>query len=330
MKKKILFRADGNSKTGLGHLYRLFALVAMYKDSFDFIFVTKATSTLKIIPKNYSIELIPDEISIKEEPKWLSKRFEPNEYIIIADGYQFVSSYQKSLKSLNYFLMYIDDLTTEYMYADIVVNHSPSVVASDFKSENYTQFALGTDYAILRPLFLDAASKTRKIDKIDTAFICFGGSDPENFTLKTINELLKISNLKLINIVLGGAYQYTSTLPKHPKIIYYKNLDAKKLSVLMQSSELAFVSSSTILYEAIATNLIIFTGYFINNQKMFYNKLHKKNIFIGLENLNKFDFNKLNRYFDKINTSMILKQIKNQARVIDGKSKSRLVQLIKN
>ena len=198
MKKKILFRADGNSQTGLGHLYRLFALVEMYKDSFDFIFVTKATSTLEVIPKNYSLELIPDEISIDDEPKWLSNVFSPSEYIIIADGYQFVSSYQKSLKSLDYFLMYIDDLTTEYMYADIVVNHSPSVVSSDFKSENYTQFALGMNYAILRPLFLDAASKTRKIDKIDTAFICFGGSDQLNLSLLATQALLENITFKKI------------------------------------------------------------------------------------------------------------------------------------
>ena len=36
MTKKIIFRADGNATTGLGHLYRLFALVEMYKNDYDF------------------------------------------------------------------------------------------------------------------------------------------------------------------------------------------------------------------------------------------------------------------------------------------------------
>ena len=31
IRKKILFRADGNNNIGLGHLYRLFALAEIYK-----------------------------------------------------------------------------------------------------------------------------------------------------------------------------------------------------------------------------------------------------------------------------------------------------------
>lgn len=32
---KIIFRADGNSNIGLGHLFRLFALVEIYKDVYE-------------------------------------------------------------------------------------------------------------------------------------------------------------------------------------------------------------------------------------------------------------------------------------------------------
>ena len=47
--KKIICRADGNANTGLGHLYRLFALYEIYKDYYEVIFVTKSSSTLKVI-----------------------------------------------------------------------------------------------------------------------------------------------------------------------------------------------------------------------------------------------------------------------------------------
>ncbi len=90
MTKKIIFRADGNSETGLGHLYRLFSLVETVKDTLEFVFLTKEESTTSIIPNYYNLKTIPKNIKIEEEPKWLSECFSPKEYIIIADGYQFV------------------------------------------------------------------------------------------------------------------------------------------------------------------------------------------------------------------------------------------------
>jgi UDP-2,4-diacetamido-2,4,6-trideoxy-beta-L-altropyranose hydrolase len=329
VKKKILFRADGNSQTGLGHLYRLFALVEMYKDTYDFIFVTKDSSTLKVIPQSYSIELIPNEINIKEEPKWLSNRFKPNEYIIIADGYQFVSSYQKSLKILNYFLMYIDDLTTEHMYADVVVNHSPNAKKTDYKSENYTQFALGTDYAILRPLFLDAAQKKKERTSLNSIFICYGGADEKNFTLQTSNVLSKIDKIDEINIVLGGAYTHSKTLLEHKKVTIYQNLNEKELISLMNRSDIAYVSSSTILYETITTNIVTFSGFFVQNQEFFYHELVKKEVFFGLDNLNNFDFTALVKKYYQITKKVIKNQLENQNQLIDGSSKRRFINLIK-
>ena len=52
MKKKILFRADGNSEIGLGHLYRLFSLVEMLKDNFKFIFLFVDSLFGKVSPEN--------------------------------------------------------------------------------------------------------------------------------------------------------------------------------------------------------------------------------------------------------------------------------------
>lgn len=93
--KKIVFRADGNKNTGLGHLYRIFALIEMVKEEFDFVFVSKQNSTLKIIPDNYKLKTFPEFFSGEEEIEWLSKNFPSADYKIVADGYQFDANYQK-------------------------------------------------------------------------------------------------------------------------------------------------------------------------------------------------------------------------------------------
>ena len=75
MIKKLLFRADGNSKTGLGHLYRLFALVEMFKENYEFVFITKENSILEVIPQEYPLLKIPQKLHTVDEPKWLKNKF---------------------------------------------------------------------------------------------------------------------------------------------------------------------------------------------------------------------------------------------------------------
>ena len=227
MVKKILCRADGNLSIGLGHLYRMFAIIEFCKENYEIIFLTKESTTTSIFPKTYKIESIPSKISIADEPKWISKNYPPSKYIIILDGYQFKSNYQKLLKQFDYKLIYIDDLKTEHMYADVIVNHSVQAEFSDYSSEKYTQFALGTSFAMLRSSFINAAKEIRKIDEIENVFICFGGADPYNLSLKAAKALIKIASIKKVHIVLGGAYIHKEIFlleKESEKIKLYKKL----------------------------------------------------------------------------------------------------------
>ncbi len=335
MKKKILFRADGNSKTGLGHLYRMFALVEMYKDKYDYIFITKENSTVQIIPKSYIVHLIPNDISIKDEPHWLSKEFNASKYIIIADGYQFVSSYQKQIKEIGYTLMYIDDLATEFMYADIIVNHTPGVLEDKYKTASNTKFALGTNYAILRPSFLKSAKKKLKTrDKIDTAFVCFGGADSLNLSEKTIIALLKIQEIKKIHVVFGAAFNKKKLdLLKHKysnKTVFYNNLSEKKLLKLMKQCNFAIAPSSTILFELFCVKMPIYSGYFVENQKqgfIYYKNLNAVGGFGDFRKIN--DENYHNSIQNFIALSTLDLSIEAQKKLIDGKSTSRFRKLLK-
>lgn len=331
MTKKILFRADGTAESGLGHLYRLFALVEIYKEQFDFVFLTKKSSVLSIIPRNYTLKIIPEEIDISEEPFWINKKFSHNEYIIISDGYQFTSTYQKTIKELGYFLIYIDDLAKEHMYADIVVNHSPNVNKKTFTSEPYTFFGLGADYAILRPSFLASAKQEKKPSNIDTAFVCYGGSDYFDFTFKTVQAILNIEKIKKINVVVGGAYSHKQIYEianKIKKIEVHKNLNEKTLNNLMHKSNISFVSASTILYEVITVKMLTYTGFFVQNQIDFYNGIKTKEVFFGMEDLRNFNFDTLPNKIEALTKKEIGNQINNQKSIIDGEQKKRFLALL--
>jgi UDP-2,4-diacetamido-2,4,6-trideoxy-beta-L-altropyranose hydrolase len=334
MAKKILFRADGSSGAGLGHLYRLFSLVETVKDTLEFVFVTHETSTASIIPKKYNIIFIPKEISTVDEPEWLVTNFSPLEYIIIADGYQFTSVYQKQIKQKGYGLIYIDDLAKEHMFADVVINHSPYVQEQHYQKEGYTRLALGTEYALLRPLFLKAAKKNRGVNTLDSAFVCFGGSDPYNLTLKAVEALLQFHNFKNIHVVLGGAYRYNEVFKlkdKFPgKVYLHQNLSEKKLLEVMQECHFAIAPASTILYELCCVQMPIFSGFYVDNQELIYKGFLNHNAIYKGGNMRDYqvlDF--ANKIKDILKDKKFNSQLGAQSLMFDDKITGRHLNIIK-
>ena len=330
--KKIIFRADGNNETGLGHLYRLFALVEMYKNITNFIFLTRENTPKKIIPNAYNEIRIPQDISIEDEPKWIYDRYPPRDYMIIIDGYQFNLIYQKQIKRLEYRLFYIDDFAKMPMVADVVINHSINIDPNNYKKQLYTKLAIGTKYAILRPGFLKAAKRERINKNTDNIFICFGGSDPFNLTLKAIKAILQTTRTKKIHVVIGAAYvndEIYKIEKKNRQLKIYKNIKEIEIIKIMQKCELAISSSSNILYELCAVKIPILTGYYTKNQKLLYSGCLFNNLIFGIGNIKKIkisDFKKyLNIIFYKYDSTL---NISNQKKLFDKDIKKRFIRLI--
>ena len=331
-KRNVLFRADGNSSNGLGHLYRLFSIAEMIKGSIEFLIVIQESTLHQIIPNDYSKVIIPKEIDLQDEPNWMSENFKSSEHIIIADGYHFDSSYQKKLKDKGYIVIYIDDLAQEYMYADVVINHSGAFRDLDYKKKGYTQLALGSEYALLRPEFLNFASQDRSISKVNTAFVCFGGADPFDLTKKTVEALLELYQIEKINVVIGKAYSGTelyNLVQNTEKVEIFENISAHQLIEVMNSCNIGIVPCSTILYELCCIKMPVLSGYYVDNQKYIYNDLlEKKVIYNGgnFKNYESADFkNKLSAILSEDSYES---HLKNQKTLIDGKSKARLLGLV--
>ncbi len=335
MKKKILFRADGNSNTGLGHLFRAFALIEMYKDTHEYVFLTRSDSTIEVIPDEYNIDIIPASISIRDEVSWLNQKFSEKEYILIADGYQFNSLYQKEIKLRGYKMMYVDDLATEFMYADIVINHSPHVSEEDFMTAKYTQFALGTEYAILRPKFLKKAKDNKEIESINNVFVCFGGADFYDLTYKCLSGIINLNQVKQIHVVLGGAYKHENifelTEKYKDRIIIHRNLSEEEMIELMEQCELGIIPSSTISYEVCSVKMLIFSGYYVDNQVNINKGFEEQGLIYNVG-----DFNLLSSkgFKDKVveiindSSENYSKMLENQKRVFNGNQKNNFLELI--
>lgn len=282
MNKKILFRADGNEHIGLGHLYRVFAMCEMLKNNFEFIVLTRESTTIEVIPSAYKVKLIPNSIALEDEPLWINNLFPKADYSVIADGYQFNEAYQYKLKQFGFYLIYVDDFAENHMVSDVVINHSALVSDEMYSKEIYTKLALGTPYAMLRPIFLEAAKSKQEVKPIKDVFVCFGGADFNNLSLKVAQALLNVNKQMVVHLVLGNAYKNEEIITlsqKYPNIILYRNLDETNIFDLMKKCQLAIAPCSTISYELCCVGIPLISGYYIDNQLNLYKGLLRENVF---------------------------------------------------
>lgn len=269
MNCKIIFRVDGSLEIGLGHLVRCIALAHMLKESFDIIFVCR------LIPEKIINELSNNRFQLKiiDNENNFFDLLKPD-FIIVLDGYDFDSTYQSRIIALSCKLVCIDDLHDKEFLADLIINHTPGTTTNDYKVQQYTQFALGPDYALLRPSFLTQIKKNRKTNNLKTVLICFGGSDYKNLTEDALKIVLCFSCIESIIVVTGSAHRCTANLKKlllsDSRVRNYRDLDGEQMCSLMVETDLAIVPSSGILYEAICCGCALLTCFYVNNQRQFH------------------------------------------------------------
>ncbi len=307
--KNVVIRVDGNSNIGLGHIYRGLALANILEKKFLVEFVIRADTTVSPIKNaGYDYTLLPNKVSLIEEPKWFKDNY-TTDSIIVLDGYNFTKDYQIKIKKLNYKLVYIDDLVEGKQVADLVINHSPGIKEYNYKIAEYTTLALGLNYALLRNSFIEVNRKElKKRNNIKNIYISFGGADANDFSFIAVNEVLKLNFIETINVVLGAAYMNKDIFRLNTsRLNIYKNIAEKEVFKLMKDTDLAIVPSSTTSIELASLGVPMILGYFVDNQRNIYNGFLNKEAITGVDDYNNFDFKKLNNLINSLHNSDKLK-----------------------
>jgi UDP-2,4-diacetamido-2,4,6-trideoxy-beta-L-altropyranose hydrolase len=287
-RQTIIFRADGGAVIGMGHFIRTLALAEMLKEDFHCIYATRSPGKYQI----REIEKVCQEnLSLPDDDTHFHiflNLLKGNE-IVVLDNYFFTTGYQKAIKEKGCKLVCIDDLHDKEFYADLIINHSPGVKEEDYKAQAYTKFALGLKYALIRQAFYRTTQARRKTEKLETVFISFGGSDPFNLTLTTLNILLDYEYFKRIIVVTGDRYphgiQFVNIKKMHTGVEFYQAIDAEMMARMMSESDLAIIPSAGTLLEAMKTGLAVITGYYVPNQETMEKNIHESGLTLSCENM---------------------------------------------
>jgi UDP-2,4-diacetamido-2,4,6-trideoxy-beta-L-altropyranose hydrolase len=273
---RLLFRADGNATIGLGHLVRLLALADQLRGLATSIFLVRAptAAVMQLLnAEGWAVQSLPANQPWLAEADWLVQHFLTPADVLLLDGYHFEADYQRRLRASGCGLVYIDDLCAWPVVADVLINHSPGVAATDYKTVAAPVFMLGPAFSLLRQPFLDSATSPQAPALTRSALVCFGGADPLRLTIRILHALLALPHLQRLGVLLGGAFGDTVALEQlvthaqGPLITIYRNVDAGTLVELLQDHDLAVVPASTVLIEALVLGRPVLTGYYADNQR---------------------------------------------------------------
>lgn len=289
----VLFRVDGNSQIGMGHIMRSITLAKeLRKQNFNICFASKfEQGAEKIISEGFQLKQLSDIKSNiapglkygsvgeqENEIEELNASIEQNEYdLLIVDSYNVSSRYFQSLKRFAGKIAYIDDINSFEYNADIIVNGNINATDLHYKKYNENQMLLlGRDYCLVREEFRLLPQRTLNTI-VGEIMITTGGADPYNLSpliAKAVISNKALSDIK-VNIVIGKAFENKSELYKlcnrRKNIILHEGIS--NMSNIMLKCDLAISSGGSTLYELSACGTPTIAMILADNQKGIVEKM---------------------------------------------------------
>ena len=278
----ILFRADGDTQTGLGHLVRSSALAEMLSDNFDcWLMYQRCPTNLLNEWQNATynrVVAVPQEGV--GEVEWLIQFAHSQATvngirpIIVLDGYNFTTNYQSAIVTAKLPLVCIDDIHACHFMADVVINHAGGVTEDQYSAEPRTKFLLGPKYALLRPPFRSTQNYGLNL-QAKQGFVCLGGADPPNATLQVVRKIVKLFPDYSLQVVVGAAYNHTNQLNhfaagNNTEINIHHAINAITMADVMRSSAFGVTSPSTVSFEYLSVGGALYLLPIADNQASIY------------------------------------------------------------
>lgn len=281
---QLLIRADGGPQIGTGHVMRMMALaqayrrrggrVAMVVGELPRVLMRRLESEkIQVYPiQNASADLADAietcEIAAVVRPDW-----------IVLDGYKFDDSYQAKILDSGARILVMDDFGhATHVHADWVVNQN--IVGNTYQEKvaSKPRYLSGVRYALLRNEFLATAAR-RIPATAKRILVTFGGADPDNWTIRTLQILSDMNLRKLVvDCVVGscyGAFAELEQLRKYANLTLriHKNVD--RMSSLMMRADLAISAAGTTCYELARCGVPTITMPIADNQIAVARTLHE-------------------------------------------------------
>ena len=271
----IVFRVDGSTDIGLGHVMRCLALAKQVNEQHNIIFLCQdlpSQVTTMIAEAGVTLLLLRNDLSLVNSENTATGVLSPqiqrhhaskcwsvlvdvldrNIDLLVVDHYALSAPFCSAMRNYCDNIVVIDDLANRSHDCDVLIDQN---VYNEFDTRYegllpaHTRTLLGPKYAMLRKEFYQLPTAQRQDNHL---IVCFGGSDPDNLTERTVDILLALSAEDYTaDIVVGGAYAKVDILKEklndHPNMVLHHNISF--LSQLMQRGSFMIGAGGTMHWE---------------------------------------------------------------------------------
>lgn len=279
-RKMIVFRTEGSKEVGLGHIYRTVTLANKLSLNHKIFFVMEKNKKLgirKVEEYNYPI------INFQNEKEFEKILYALKPDIVINDILDTDKEYVEMLKKAGIFVVNFEDLGTGTESADMVIN---ALYDNEQEKPNHLN---GYKYECLRDEFYIYEPK-KTAEKVENILITFGGTDPNNLSLRTLKTLRKDAFKDVrIEIVLGLGYSDKTDIEKlteemHTqgfKITIHQNI--KMMSKFIHNADLVITANGRTIYEVVSMGVpCISIAQNERESRHLFFKISDKIIYLGL------------------------------------------------
>lgn len=218
MKKSLLIRTDAGPEIGIGHVTRCFALGYAWRErGGDAIFFGTGCEFMAESMRQAGIRLIRAETAPGSgEDAAATAELCRNVSCAVLDGYHFGSGFQERIRSAGVRLAVIDDYGhLDHYAADIILNQNCYASEELYRARAPSaQLLLGTEYALLRPVFSSWSSWEREIpETARKVLITLGGGNAGGAYVKAVRALSDMDN-PYVRILIGPVHPDRSSVEK--------------------------------------------------------------------------------------------------------------------
>lgn len=268
-RKRILFRAVGQQKLGMGHIYRCLTLA--YKlIGHDLLFVTDDKSEMgiaKLKESFFPMKVVKDDADYEE----LLKEYRPD--VVVNDILDTTVEYMQLVKKYAVRVVNFEDEGPGAQYADAVIN-----ALYEHDSLKRANVYEGFKYFCIRDEFLEEEPKDFS-EEVKNIMIIFGGADPADLTgkLYDICSLLHEKNKNVeFHFITGFAYTKKDSVVSVPEKNIFVHHDVKRVSEFMGKADLAITSQGRTIYELASMGVPAIC--------MAQNEREAEHVFAGIQN----------------------------------------------
>lgn len=277
---------DSSYEIGSGHVMRCLTLAKAINERIDaniYFFARNAQGNINDIIKSSGFNLIemqaPNKVSDSYlfHASWLGakQKDDADEFLalsgktgvgvfdlVIIDHYAINYKWQNQVRSISKKIMVIDDLGDRDHICDYLLDQTFRCMTQKYESHvpKDCELMLGTNYALMRKEFHlnrhDIKAYRKERDE-NIVLVMFGGTDPDNLTLKTLELVCNRSDISRVNIIIGEGALHLNSVKEfcEKKSECFIHISPNNIAEIMLDSTLAIGAAGTTSWERCALGL---------------------------------------------------------------------------